>query len=239
MGPSDMQFAAIYRRYLEQALMKHGYSVVETSADAVVLNTEVQTFVYGNNSDDKQLFDYNTFWTSLADVGYGISTINTVDGALWTVGVAGPAFDVLDAMNRTTNAEVTVTTSVSDASRLYYTDTESFYVKPTDLPFYWTAQRPGSPQVMPGAPLQQSRFQCVGSTADAHHESRCCLRTRPRGVGDPDCHSCRRDRDRPLRMGAHDACDRDAFSRDTRHFHAVEGHVGPCRPDCIRGANHG
>jgi hypothetical protein len=153
MGPSDMQFAAIYRRYLEQALIKRGYSVVESSADAVVLNSEVQTFLYGDNGGDKKLFDYHTFWTSLADVGYGISTINTVDGGLWTVGVAGPAFDFLDSLNRTTQAEVTVTTSVSDASRLYYTDTESFYVKPSDLPFYWTAQRPDSPQVMPGAAL--------------------------------------------------------------------------------------
>jgi hypothetical protein len=93
--------------------------------------------------------DYATLGTTFGVVDFGIETIRTIDGGVWTALAAGPVLDTLDSMNAITPAEVTLTTSVSDARHLFYTHTEAFYVQKSDLPNYWTKQRPDGPQLMP------------------------------------------------------------------------------------------
>ncbi|HWE45009.1 MAG TPA: hypothetical protein VG407_03190 [Caulobacteraceae bacterium] len=148
-GPSDMPFAMAYRQYLEQSLSEHGFQVMESSADAVVLNFNVQTFLYGNwRGNEKRLVDYASFYTSVYAVGSQLRHISSYDTAVGAGAVAGPIFDVLAAMNDTTRAEVVLTVSVQDDSRLHYINSESFYVQPTDLPFYWSQLPANAPQTM-------------------------------------------------------------------------------------------
>ena len=148
-GPSDMPFATAYRQYLEQSLSERGFQVMESSADAVVLNFNVQTFLYGNwNGNEKRLVDYASFYTTLAAVGTQLRHISRYDTAVGAGVVAGPILDTLAAMNATTRAEVVLTVSVQDDSRLHYINSESFYVHPSDLPFYWSRLPAGAPQSM-------------------------------------------------------------------------------------------
>jgi hypothetical protein len=151
-GPVDMPFAAIYRKYLEQALMKRGYPVVETSWDAVVVNYDVQTFLYGKDNR-KHLADYATLWTTAGAIGTGLRHISSVDTGLAVGLVGGPVYDFLSSMNDTTNAEVTVTTTVTDGTHIHYLNTEAIYVQPSDLPFYWTRLPPMPPQALPESAL--------------------------------------------------------------------------------------
>lgn len=144
-GPADMPFAAAYRNMMEQELLRRNFRVQETAAGAVVLRFEVQTFLYRNN--DQKLFpvDYATFWTSLAAIGIQLRHVASLDTGAAIGAGAGPVFDILASMADTTNAEAVLTLTVSDGSQLYYRDSETLYVHPEELPFYWTH----TPDVVP------------------------------------------------------------------------------------------
>lgn len=137
-GPADMPFAAAYRNLLEQDLLRRQLRVQETAVGAVVLRFQVQTFLYRDG--DQKLFpvDYATLWTTLAAIGIQLRHVASLDtGAAIGLG-AGPVVDVLASMADTTNAEAVLTLTVSDGTQLYYRDSETLYVRPEELPFYWT-----------------------------------------------------------------------------------------------------
>ena len=122
---------------------------METSADAVVLNFNVQTFLYGNwNGNQKYLVDYASFYTTLGAIGTQLRHISSYDTAVGVGFVTGPILDTLAALNSTTRAEVVLTVSVQDDSRVHYINSEAFYVHPSDLPFYWSRLPEGAPQTM-------------------------------------------------------------------------------------------
>jgi hypothetical protein len=109
------------------------------------LNFDVQTYLYGAGNE-KRLVQYATFWTTLGAIGTQLRHIASYDTAVAVGAAAGPVFDVLNAINDTTQSEVTVTLSVIDSTRVHFMDSENFYVQPNDLPFYWTQVPDSSPQ---------------------------------------------------------------------------------------------
>jgi hypothetical protein len=150
-GPSGMPFATAFRNFLEQKLLERGIRVQETAAGATVLRFEVQTFWY-KSERQKLPVEYASFWTTAAALGAQARDISSVDTALGVAGGAGPIMDILKAMFDTTNAEVALTVTVLDGTRLAYRDSETFYIRPTELPFYWS-QVPGfMPQSRPPVP---------------------------------------------------------------------------------------
>lgn len=147
-GPADMPFAAAYRTYLEEALMARGYPISQRSGDSVVLSFRVQSFLYG---EDGRRFpaDYATFWTSLGAIGAELRHISSLDTGLAGLAIAGPVTDVLREIGGKTRAEAIVTLSVEDPDRVHYLSSESIYLKPQDLPLYWTKLAPAAPMTMP------------------------------------------------------------------------------------------
>jgi hypothetical protein len=136
-GPADMPFAITYRKFVEMALMKRGYPVVENANDAVVLNFDVQTFLYGGGNQ-KYPVEYATFWTVAGALGAQLRHVSSIDTGVAIGAAAGPIVDLLATLNDTTRAEVLLTLTVVDANRVHYLDSETIYVQPLDLPFYWT-----------------------------------------------------------------------------------------------------
>lgn len=150
-GPSDMPFAAAYRNALEQELHQRGIRVQETASDATVLRFDVQTFWY-KDQHQKWPVEYGTFWTTAAALGAQARDISRVDTSMAVAGGAGPVMDILMAMFDTTNAEVALTVTVYDGSRLAYRDGETLYIRPTELPFYWSKMPDFVPQAKQHAP---------------------------------------------------------------------------------------
>jgi hypothetical protein len=152
-GPSDMPFASAFRNLLEQELLERGVRVQETATGATVLRFEVQPYWYMNERQ-KLLGDYASFWTTAAALGAQARNITSVDTALAVAGGTGPVLDILWSMFDTTNAEVTLTVTVFDGQRLTYRNGNTFYIRPTELPFYWS-QVPGVvPQARPIVPQE-------------------------------------------------------------------------------------
>jgi hypothetical protein len=171
-GPADMPFARAFRKNLEIALMRHGYPVVETSdGGSVVLNFDVQTYLYGARNE-KRLVQYATFWTTVGGIATQLRHIASYDTAVAVAAVAGPVFDVLNSINDTTPAEVSVTLTVTDNTRLHFKDAENFYVQPNDLPFYWTNVPDASPQSISTTPSTTVTLPVVAMRANATRQQR-------------------------------------------------------------------
>ena len=144
-GPVDMPFAVGYRRQLEQALLRRGYSVSETSAGATVINFKTQTFLYGEDNR-KHVLEYSSFYSVLSAIGYQAQKISSAGWAYAAAIPASVALDVLSSMDASTRAEVALTLTVRDTARLRFADTESFYVRPADLTFYMSVLAPSGDQ---------------------------------------------------------------------------------------------
>jgi len=161
-GPADMPFARAFRKDLEAALMRRGYPVSETAENAVLLNFDVQTYLYGARNE-KRLVQYATFWTTLGAIGTQLRHISSYDTGVAVGAAAGPLFDILQSINDTTPAEVTLTLTVTDRTRLHYTDAENFYVQPNDLPLYWTNVPDSAPQPISTTELTTVSLPVVGA----------------------------------------------------------------------------
>jgi hypothetical protein len=144
-GPADMPFASTYRTLLEQELLESHFRVQETAQGAVVLRFDVQTFLYGNH-DEKLPTDYASFWTTASALGVQLRQVSRLDTGAGIASATGPILDVLASLYDTTKAEAFVTITVSDGAELFYRDTETLYVHPTELPFYWTRMPDFTPQ---------------------------------------------------------------------------------------------
>jgi hypothetical protein len=164
-GPADMAFAGPFKTMLEQALRERGFAVSQDAIGAEILNFDVQPFLYGQNQH-KYLVEYNTFWSTWAEIGHQLSKITDVEGAYGAGLAVGPVLDVLDSLDQATPAEVVLVVSVVDAHRVYYSDTRTIYVAPADLPFYMTAMPTAAPQMMAatsdGLPVVSLRISGYG-----------------------------------------------------------------------------
>ncbi len=156
-GPADMPFAAAYRNRLEQELLDRHFPVQERSNGAVVLRFEVQTFLYRNGDQKPFPVGYASFWTTLAAIGIELRHVSSLDTATAIGAGAGPLVDILASMADTTNAEVVLTVTVEDGAQpieknlhleqqLYYRDSQTAYIHPQELPFYWTHMADNVPQ---------------------------------------------------------------------------------------------
>lgn len=150
-GPSDMPFATAFHSLLEQQLVECGIPVQEMATKATILRFDVQAFWY-KDPHQKLAVDYASFWTTAALLGGQTRNISSIDTGLGVASGVGPIVDILKAMFDTTNAEVTLTLTSYDGPRLLYRDSETFYVNPTDLPFYWSQLPSFVPQLNPPTP---------------------------------------------------------------------------------------
>jgi hypothetical protein len=144
-GPADMPFASAYRMMLEEKLLQRHVRVTESPAGAAVLRFDVRTYWY-RDSHHKLPGDYASFWTSAGALGTQLRDITSIDTGVAAGVGAGPAFDILMSMFEGTKAEATVTLSVFDGEQLSYRDSETIYIRPQELPFYWTRLSDFMPQ---------------------------------------------------------------------------------------------
>ena len=165
----DSAFAKVFTPYLREALMKKGYSVTTRQANAVVVNYDAKTFVYGGSSRAKSLLDYATFNTTAAAIGLALSyndwtyTSAGIAGGLGLMAL-GPILDYFAMVTDVTNAEVILTTSVVAGPEVLYQHSETAYIQPADLAFYWSAYPEIRPLETPALaaealPLQRIRMQ--------------------------------------------------------------------------------
>jgi hypothetical protein len=138
----DSAFAKVFTPYLREALIRKGYSVTTRQTNAVVVNYDAKTFTYGTGG--KSPLDYASFWTTAAAVGLALSynewtyTSAGIAGGLGLVAL-GPILDYFAMISDVTNAEVILTTSVVAGSEILYQHSETAYIKPADMAFYWSA----------------------------------------------------------------------------------------------------
>jgi len=137
-GPADMPFAVAFRKLLEEDLLQRHFLVREKAAGALVIHFDAQTFLYRNNSH-KFPVEYGTFWTTAYALGLQLRNVASLDTSAAIAAGTGPVFDALAEMTDTTNAEVLVTLTIADDKGLYYRDSRTLYIYPTELPFYWTS----------------------------------------------------------------------------------------------------
>src|SRR4029079_7998285 len=81
----DSAFSQVFTPYLREALIRRGYSVTTRQTNAVVVNYDAKTFVYGGENRTKSVLDYATFWTTTGAIGLALSSNE------WTATTAGIA----------------------------------------------------------------------------------------------------------------------------------------------------
>ncbi|MGB8366432.1 MAG: hypothetical protein ACLQUZ_04820 [Rhizomicrobium sp.] len=135
-GPADTPFATAYRTLLEQELIQRNFPVAETASGAIVLRFDVQTFLHGNN-DSKLPVRPDTIVTTALALGLELRHVAGLDTGAGIAAGAGPVLDILETMYDTTNAEVLLTVTESDGTRLRDIYSETVYIHPSELRFYW------------------------------------------------------------------------------------------------------
>lgn len=153
---SDWPFGQAYRKYLIEALLQRGYSVARNPDGATVINFGVDTYLYGHSGvrgGNKTLIDYPSFWGGLAAAGFEIedATLTAAQSARLAAG-SGIVLQALKQITDTTNAEAVLTTKIISEDRVLFTSTENFYVKPEDLPLYWSRLPDQQPKPSGGKP---------------------------------------------------------------------------------------
>ena len=151
----DSAFSKVFTPYLREALMRKGYAVSTRQANSVVVNYSAQTFYYGGPGGAKRPIDYASFWTTLGAVALAFTY---ADFGVKTAGIAGglglmalgPLIDVLAQTGDVTKAEVVLTTSVVSGPEVAHQHSETLYVKPADMTFYWSEYPELRPMETPG-----------------------------------------------------------------------------------------
>ncbi len=136
----DAPFAKIFTPLLQQELVKRGYTVSRTPHNALIVNYSVQTFYYRQG---RRPIEYATFWATAAALGYALE-VSPVAAIASGLVVAG-ALDVLVEMGKIISSEAVLTTSVVASNHIIHQASESFYVTPTNLPFYWSQYPTSAP----------------------------------------------------------------------------------------------
>ena len=165
----DSAFSKVFTPYLREALIRKGYSVTTRQANAVVVNYDAKTFVYGGPNRAKSALDYATFGTTAAAIGLALSfndwtaTTGGIAGGLGLMAL-GPILDYFAMISDVTNAEVILTTSVIAGPEILYQHSETAYIKPADMAFYWSAYPETRPLETPALaaealPIQRIRMQ--------------------------------------------------------------------------------
>jgi hypothetical protein len=142
------KFAQSFKPLLEKHLLRRGLRVMQTPAPgAWVLKLDAKTFLYDPTTATKHPVQYATFWTTAYTLGVLARDVSSIDTGAFIAVTAGPLVDMMRAINDRTNAEVLLVITAADQQRVYYHSTESFYVRPTDLRFYWPDNQSSLPVV--------------------------------------------------------------------------------------------
>lgn len=138
----DSPFSKLFTPLLQQELQKRGYTVMVTPHNTVVVNYSAQTFLHGANGSRHPL-EYSTFWATAVALGYAARNL-PIGAALATAVGAAAVLDTLLDTQRVTRGETVLTTTVVFNDRIIHQNSESFYVAPANLPFYWSQYPSGT-----------------------------------------------------------------------------------------------
>ena len=133
----DMPFSSMFKTYLKQSLLDHGFKVSTSPQNAAVLRFRGQTLLYDHRSGKHFPLDKASFWTTLGALGLAVADGTRKQG-IATLLIAGPVIDFLISLYDVTNAEVVITAFVEDEHTIPFMYTEEFYIEPTDLHLYYT-----------------------------------------------------------------------------------------------------
>jgi len=139
---SDSAFDKAFKDYLTTAFLDKGVPVSKKANSAVsVVNFKAETYLYTKKGEDKSPLNKKTFWAflytlnnQLVDMTRGEKEITLLSlGLLW---------DILDAKNMTSDAEVVLTVTVEDFNSVRYKKSTEFYIERNDLMLYWSDKAP-------------------------------------------------------------------------------------------------
>jgi len=139
---SDSAFNKAFKEYLANAFLQRGISVTKKPGNAVaVVNFKTETYLYTEKGQDKSPFDKKTFWALLYTLSDDFLELSrsALEINLLTLGVV---WDILDAKNKTTDAEVVLTVTVEDFNYIKYKKSNEFYIQRNDLMLYWSDYAP-------------------------------------------------------------------------------------------------
>lgn len=141
---SDSAFNKAFKEYLTSAFIEKGIPVSKKANNATaVVNFKAETYLYTKKGEDKSPFDKKTFWAVLYTLGNDFKEMakSDLEINLLTLGLV---WDMLDAKNKTTDAEVVLTVTVEDFNSVKYKKSTEFYIERNDLVLYWSDKAPYS-----------------------------------------------------------------------------------------------
>jgi hypothetical protein len=141
-GNTDSAFDKAFRDYLISAFSENGITISKRSSKAnTVLNFKAETYLYTDKDKEKSPIDKKSFWAFLykftgdwKDMSRDSREISLISlGMLW---------DVMEAQNKTTDAEVILTVTIEDFDTVKYKKSTEFYINRNDLMLYWSDKAP-------------------------------------------------------------------------------------------------
>lgn len=139
---SDSAFDKAFKEYLTNAFLSKGIPVSKkANAASAVVNFKAETYLYTKKGEDKSPLNKKTFWAFLYTLKNQVKgmTGGETEITLMTLGIL---WDVLDAKNMTSDAEVVLTVSVEDFNSIRYKKSTEFYIERNDLMLYWSDKAP-------------------------------------------------------------------------------------------------
>lgn len=150
----DSAFGRAYEKFLEQELIKSGVPITRRAGVGVVVNVEVDTYLYSRRTGGRIPFTSNTVITTLALFSPELFFSSLETTRLSVVALAA-AYDILRAKSYITDAEAVLTTTIIKDDEVSFLKSRTFYIEPRDALLYWDSE--------PLSPLVDSRK----SSADA------------------------------------------------------------------------
>lgn len=139
---SDSAFEKAFKEYLTNSFLSKGIAVSKkANAATAVVNFKAETYLYTKKGEDKSPLNKKTFWAFLYSLNNQIKDMAQADKEI-TFLTLGLLWDVLDAKNMTSDAEVVLTVSVEDFNSIRYKKSTEFYIERNDLMLYWSDKAP-------------------------------------------------------------------------------------------------
>ena len=138
LGSTDSAFDKAFRDYLISTLTENGVVVSKRASKSVaVINFKAETYLYTDKEQEKSPLDKKSFWAFMYKFtgDWGDMSRDAREVSLFSLGLL---WDILEAKNKTTDAEVVLTVTVEDFETVKYKKNTEFYIKRNDLMLYWT-----------------------------------------------------------------------------------------------------
>ena len=139
---SDSAFDKAFKEYLTSAFLDVGIPVSKKANTATaVVNFKAETYLYTKKGEDKSPLNKKTFWAFLYTLNNNLKDMAKGEREI-TFMTLGLLWDVLDAKNMTSDAEVVLNVSVEDFNSVRYKKSTEFYIERNDLMLYWSDKAP-------------------------------------------------------------------------------------------------